>query len=239
MRFKLIFVFILVFGKFVSNAQTQFKSFTQDTGVYIKELGEFMRENKNEEAIATYKQFLIEWNRPIFSEEQKRFMVRISNKMLIAKMRENTEFVSLLKALSSYSRKSKGEAIFVNWQRIVEKTLIENKKSFKDFLDFTANLFEDNVIYTNNLRNWQCNSSEYELKFDGEPFIYFPKTSIKCYANGGSGTISNTSRITEAMKGKIIIAKINPAQRIPIPLKAPENKIPRPGICPNVPANAG
>lgn len=215
MRFKLIFVFILVFGKFVSNAQTQFKSFTQDTGVYIKELGEFMRENKNEEAIATYKQFLIEWNRPIFSEEQKRFMVRISNKMLIAKMRENTEFVSLLKALSSYSRKSKGETIFVNWQRIVEKTLIENKKSFKDFLDFTANLFEDNVIYTNNLRNWQCNSSEYELKFDGEPFIYFPKTSIKCYANGGSGTISNTSgtyypnkKIWKGEGGKIAFTRV-------------------------------
>jgi uncharacterized protein with ParB-like and HNH nuclease domain len=45
--------------------------------------------------------------------------------------------------------------------------------------------------------------------------------------------------ISEAINGKIIIAKINPAQRIPIPLKAPENRIPRPGICPNVPANAG
>ena len=53
------------------------------------------------------------------------------------------------------------------------------------------------------------------------------------------GTISKTSRMMEAMKGRIIIANIKLAQRMPIPLKAPENKIPIKGIWPKVPASAG
>ena len=53
------------------------------------------------------------------------------------------------------------------------------------------------------------------------------------------GTISKTSRITEAIKGRIIIAKIKPAQSMPIPLNAPEKRIPNPGTCPKVAAKAG
>ena len=161
MRFKFI-LFALCFVGFGSYAQN-IKSFAQDTGVYIKELGVFMAFDKSEEAEKVYKQFLVEWKDTVFTEAQKYFMIRISNKMLIEKLRATPDFVSLLKALSSYSRQHKGEAIFMNWQKIVEKTLTENKKAFRDFLDFSANLFEDNTIYTSNSKNWQCTSPDYEL----------------------------------------------------------------------------
>ncbi len=193
MRFKFI-LFALCFVGFGSYAQN-IKSFAQDTGVYIKELGVFMAFDKSEEAEKVYKQFLVEWKDTVFTEAQKYFMIRISNKMLIEKLRATPDFVSLLKALSSYSRQHKGEAIFMNWQKIVEKTLTENKKAFRDFLDFSANLFEDNTIYTSNSKNWQCTSPDYELRFDGEPYIIFKKTDLKCYANGNNTKLANTSGV--------------------------------------------
>ena len=44
------------------------------------------------------------------------------------------------------------------------------------------------------------------------------------------GTISKTSRMTEAINGRIIKASIKPAQSIPLPFGGPENKIPIRGI---------
>ncbi len=191
MKIKFLLAFLLLSG--ISSFAQTFKSFSQDTGVFIKELGEFMNESKSEEAIKVYKEFLIEWKGTVLTEVQKRFLVRISNKMLIEKMKANPDFIALLNALAAYSRQNKGETIFINWQKIVEKTLTENKKVFKDFLEFSANLFEDNTIYSSNSRKWQCSSSDYELKFDVEPYIVFKKTNLRCEANGNNSTLYGTS----------------------------------------------
>lgn len=193
MRVRIIFIFLL-FASVSSFSQT-FKSFSQDTGVYIKELGEFMKEEKNEEAMTAYKDFLVEWKNTVFTEDQKRFIVRISNKMLVNKLKASPEFVLLLKALTAYSKQNKGETIFMNWQKITEKTLNDNKKAFKDFLDFSYNLFNDNTIYSSNSKSWQCTSPNYELKFDGEPYIVFDNTDLKCFANGNNTTIYHTSGV--------------------------------------------
>ncbi len=193
MRLKFL-IAVIFFTGINAFAQT-FKSFSQDTGVYIRELGEFMNQDKSEEAGKTYQAFLTEWNKKVLTDEQKRFILRISNKMLLEKLRANPDFVSLLKALSAYSRQDKGEAIFANWQKITDKTLSENKKTFKDFLDFSISLFEDNTIFSNNAKIWQCTSADYELKFDREPYIIFHHTDLKGFANGNNTKISNTSGI--------------------------------------------
>ncbi len=48
-----------------------------------------------------------------------------------------------------------------------------------------------------------------------------------------TGVVSNTSRITEAMKGMIMMARITPAARMPMPTGGPENRAPSTGTCPN------
>lgn len=189
---RYLYLFLILFT-LPAASQTKFKSFSQDTGVFIKELGEFMNEDKSDESEKVYKMFFTEWNRAVFTEDQKRFIIRISNKMLIAKLKANPDFVSLLKALSAFSRQNKEEVIFTNWQRITEKTLGENKKEFKTFLDFSANLFEDNTIYSSNTKNWQCGTGNFELAFDKEPYVVFKNTDLKCFANGNKTTIYNTS----------------------------------------------
>jgi hypothetical protein len=192
MRLKLLTLFLFLTGT-VTFAQTQFKSFSQDTGVYIKELGEFMNEDKSDEGEKTYNLFLVEWKRTILTDDQRRFIVRLSNKMLMQKLRANPDFVSFLKALTAFSKQNKGEAIFINWQKIADKTVADNKKAFKEFMDFSAGLFEDNIIFKSNSKTWQCTSPQYELKFDAEPYIVFKNTDLKCFANGNNTTIYNTS----------------------------------------------
>ena len=49
-----------------------------------------------------------------------------------------------------------------------------------------------------------------------------------------AGVTSNTSRITEAMNGMIMIARMMPADRMPMPTGAPENSAPTTGTPPNV-----
>src|SRR5258707_15527304 len=49
-----------------------------------------------------------------------------------------------------------------------------------------------------------------------------------------AGTISNTSRITEAMNGMTMMARIMPAVRTPIPIGGPWNSAPMIGTEPRV-----
>lgn len=48
-----------------------------------------------------------------------------------------------------------------------------------------------------------------------------------------TGVTSNTSRITEAMYGMIMIARITPADRMPMPIGGPWNSAPMTGIGPS------
>ena len=53
------------------------------------------------------------------------------------------------------------------------------------------------------------------------------------------GTVSNTSRMTEEMKGSTMIARMNPAVSTPIPSGGPANNRPIPGMLPRVLISAG
>src|SRR5581483_6186279 len=53
------------------------------------------------------------------------------------------------------------------------------------------------------------------------------------------GTTSNTSRITEAMNGITMIARMIPAESTPIPIGGPRNSAPASGISPSVAVSAG
>ncbi len=53
------------------------------------------------------------------------------------------------------------------------------------------------------------------------------------------GTISNTSRITEAMNGITMTDRMNPAVNTPIPFGAPWNSAPITGMRPSVCVSSG
>ena len=53
------------------------------------------------------------------------------------------------------------------------------------------------------------------------------------------GTVSNTSRMTDAMNGSTMIARIKPAVSMPMPSGGPANRLPIPGIAPSVSISAG
>ena len=58
-----------------------------------------------------------------------------------------------------------------------------------------------------------------------EPRPYADSLSI-------GGVTSKTSRITEAMKGITMMARMIPAQRMPMPTGGPENSVPSTGTLP-------
>jgi hypothetical protein len=214
---RALFTILVLSGIIQARSQTQFKSFSPDTGIFIKELGQFMKEGQNtEQSEKAYKSFLAEWNRPVLTESERRAIIRICNKMLIEHMRANSEFILLLKALTAFSAGNRDEILFANWQKITEKTLTDNKRAFKEFIEFSGNLFEDNTIYKTPQRTWKCTSSDYTLGFDIEPFITFKQTDLTSNANGNTSTIYNTmgvyypsSKVWRGKGGKVTWERVH------------------------------
>ncbi|MBL4656539.1 MAG: hypothetical protein JKX73_00955 [Flavobacteriales bacterium] len=127
------------------------------------------------------------------SEQQRKFIYKTSNALLKKRMKPS-QFSSYLLTLINFETTGQTEASFDGWQASLNK-LIEKARANKisAYLDFSNDLFADNLLYKSASVQWLSSNKNYSFEFDSLPKVTFQKLDLKCYSKGDSSIIYKTS----------------------------------------------
>lgn len=179
-----IFLFILVLG-YSNSAFSQRKEFTENPATFLKELEDIYKNDSRKESREALDAFSKLWQKAAFDAEEQKQIMEFGNTMLRARLRAYPEFTAYLNLLSGYKNKQLARDKFDSYHEIAEQLLQKSKKDFTDFTVACQNLFEDQVLYKTNAREWIVSATDYTLKLEGaEPFFIFDKTDLTLYTRG-------------------------------------------------------
>jgi hypothetical protein len=158
------------------------ESFTLGVG-YIDELKDFMTASKNSTLEDLYKDFDKLYKSDFFTVEQKDTIQSISNLMLAERMTANPYFSDYLTALMKVKNTENGDERFFKWHQVLNGLLKDSenkKKSFKSFVDFSIDYFENSALKSSKSGvNWIVRSGKDEIDIvDGNAIIKFDKLDL-------------------------------------------------------------
>ncbi len=165
--------FILLFG--LISFQTLllgqwFSGFSNDPKKFIVQL-ENRYKGLSAEAVADFTEFKNNWNTGLFSPDQQRYLIEISQKM-----RENDYAMDPIFRLfyRDYTKSLtyEGNKDLVNqWREIANQMVGGNPVRFQEFLEFTDLLLYNHALFSNSLKRWEFDSTaEFKLGMQGGRF---------------------------------------------------------------------
>jgi len=190
---KLLIAIVFLSINWSLKAQTPL-SFASDSIQFFNQMESFMSDARKE-GKDFMKQFKEVWYGGYFSDEQRRGVYMVTNKMLQKKMRAFPDFRSYLYTVGSFVTSTyQTEKSFDEWQATLVRLLDDrNKRNFTNFLTFSDGLFSENAIYKSTSTKWAANNSNYIFGFDSLPKITFEELDLICYSRGDSMKIINTT----------------------------------------------
>lgn len=119
-----------------------------------------------------------------YNEEQRKAIVDIANQMLAKNVRVKPDFINYFNAVAKFgASKLFTNEEFKNWEEILRELLKQrNTKRLLEFVDFSSNFFEKNVIYESSSVQWRLSKGSYKFSFDKVPFVTFSNSDITCEA---------------------------------------------------------
>lgn len=129
-----------------------------------------------------------------YNEEQRKAIVDIANQMLAKNVRVSPDFINYFNAVAKFgASKLFTNEEFKNWEEILGELLKQrNTKRLLEFIDFSSNFFEKNVIYESSSVQWRLSKGSYKFSFDKVPFVTFSNSDITCEAKNNKSTIYGT-----------------------------------------------
>ena len=192
--YKILFLsFGLLIGH-IASAQT-IKEFSRDSIKYQKEIEKLFLDADKKKYKPFVEEFTLNWFGGKFTEKERNTVYDISNIMLKKRMRTG-EFRPFLFSLISFVNSSLSDENFNAWVVSLQELLNGRKKSkYVQYLEVSANLFSDNILYKSASTTWQSSNNNYKFVFDEVPQIIFEDLDLKCYAKKDSSIIRNTSGV--------------------------------------------
>ncbi|MBC8046540.1 MAG: hypothetical protein H7Y00_07075 [Fimbriimonadaceae bacterium] len=191
---KKIFFFTYILLSFIS-AYTQVKTFSPDQETFMKEMGNFMSANNNEEGKIAFNAFEDEVEKGNLTQEQIEQLISISNDMLGKKLRPSPAFAHLLNAVTAFLASGQLEDTYNNWMQ-VNNELLQNGKNpvFIKWLEFSGPFFGKSALYDSESKTWYYNAFDYKMKVVDEiPQIQFPTANLSGTTTNDRFSISETS----------------------------------------------
>ena len=187
----LISAFVIILCHF-SNAQTP-EQFPTDSISFFETMNGFIS-GARKEGKSFMKQFEEVWYGGYFSENQRKGVYEVCNKMLDKKLRAFPDFRNFLFTVGSFVTDEKQtDESFQAWQGILFRLLEEKKKkNFTRYLEFCNNLFRENTIYSSASTVWASSNNDYLFGFDSLPKISFENLNLICYSRKDSMKVFNT-----------------------------------------------
>lgn len=164
--------------------------FTGETGAYLSELQEFMKNLSNEHDI-TVDAFVESWEEDsLYSEEQQKSIAALSVKLEEKNVRPYPHFVNFLKSLMIiHSSTSISDKTYEDWVKGLEFYLKRKRANVGELgrvLEFSSKFFFDGTIYSSASTQWLAKSADYSIEYKKGVRISFPSTELMCITRADS-----------------------------------------------------
>jgi hypothetical protein len=191
---KIIFAFIIVF--ITQHVKSQVTEFPADSLLFLKEAQTHLASVDRRDAKAFMEEFALVWATSRFDKEKKKIVYQTSNLILQKRMNAYPEFRNYLESVKIAVETNQSLESFKAWHSIIEQIANgKSKKDFSEYLQGSALLFSDNIIFQSSSTTWKANTANYEFTFDRVPIIKFNNIDLKCYSKGDSSVIIGTKGI--------------------------------------------
>lgn len=181
--------------------------FTADSVAFFEEMRTFLMNDRKDEGKAFMKEFEKVWYGGYFTENLRKGVYDMSNRMLSLKLKPFPDFVNYLNTVASFVKSPyQTEESFENWQKILNR-LVEGKgrkaqKLFTDFLTISNDMFTYGDLYYSPAVEWASSDKKFKFDYDSLPVIIFEKTDLICYSKGDSAKIYDTKGKYYPTEGK-------------------------------------
>ncbi len=190
--FVLCIAFLLAEG---ASGQIGRDSFPDKKEPFFEEMRDFMMDaDRRKGKDLMDDRFEKVWYGDSISQDQRRIIYRMSDRMLEERMSAFPQFQNYLLAVLSYIDAGRSEAGFRKWNELLNELLAgRSRRKFNDFLEQSSYLFSENVLHRSRSAEWKAENGRYDFRIeDGTPVVHFPELTLKCYSKGDSSVIYNT-----------------------------------------------
>ena len=132
------------------------------------------------------------YNAGKFSNNQKIYIIKMSNEMLNRNFLISPDFENYLKAMNGIVL-SNQVSKFDNWHKALFNALNISKDAFTKFLIVSRNIYGDQIVANVGSMKWMSSSTDVDLQTKGDPAFIFKKLDLICYTSGDTLEIYNTS----------------------------------------------
>jgi len=183
------------------SAQAQrLESFSENEGEFLVQLGEYLNASKQETMEELYKEFESLFKSGLFTEEERKQILKTGNGMLQQRMTASPYFSYYLQNLMLVKNGAEnGEERFMQWHQILDRMLadIENRRlnPYLDFLRFSQSFFEHRALrYSESGTTWLADGNKVQMSYeDKQPVIKFEQINLVAQRKQDSISIQQTA----------------------------------------------
>jgi len=201
------FLIIALFSCFSFSSKAQKKiEFSTDPKIFVTQIKDFFATDNHPEVQTVMDQFQELWvkNNAFTASEQSKIITQ-SKFMQDQKLRVWPDFISYIQLMNAYKNAKVSEIKLDQYHEVV-MSLLQSKlnKNFKDYNAAIENLFTDQALFKSQTKTWKASNDVYEMSFDKEPRITFPKLDIQLYARGDTANIFETGGVLYPITNKFV-----------------------------------
>ncbi|PLX11765.1 MAG: hypothetical protein C0598_07450, partial [Marinilabiliales bacterium] len=199
-RISAYLTLIIIFSSFISySARAQAPdSLSQNSEVFFKQISEILL-NTPSKTIEKKVEVLIErfqptWTAGRFNKEEKDAIREVVEKMRSKKMRSYPQLYNYMYSVMLLGESKQLPKSIISWHAYTLK-LLEDKKTtpFDDFMEFTHNLFEKNILNDRRSLAWYHRNGKFSFFSDTALLLNFSKLNLVAATRNDSSSLENTS----------------------------------------------
>lgn len=142
-----------------------------------------------------------------FTPDQKRTIFTTCNKILDERLKVIPDIRDYIITVIAVVENDSGAPPFNEWHTTVDAVLGSRsaRKEFADYMEFSENLYTNNVIYHSASTDWISDNAHFRFEIeDGEPKLIIPSLALKCESKNSDIEIKKTSGEYYPLSGKWI-----------------------------------
>ena len=186
----LLLIFVLA-----GSAIAQSGQFSPVPAQFIKEFEGFIRKSSDKTLNRNFDIFKENWELGKFSPNQQKFIVDISNQMLLEKMSVQPHFELFISTIAAFLENKMPDKVLVQWQKITKSLIGNQNKEYLDFLQTTSMLFSKKILHQTSTATYLVDTLDFDMEYRNEIEIKFHKVVLTCKGQFDQMQIRATSGV--------------------------------------------
>jgi hypothetical protein len=144
------------------------------------------------------------WNSPETTDELKKLMVEVSEKMQEKRARPYPEFHTYLTTILSFNKSGHPAASFNAWHTGILTLLSDSRYPLRHAIrlyELTTGLLDNKTIYSTAALQWDISADRFNFLFTDSLFVSVDNTNLICKTRNDSITVINTGGVMNLMSG--------------------------------------